>query len=43
MREMGELGHGLHLQLGHEVGAVRFASALAGVEIDGGLLVQLAA
>jgi len=43
MREVGKLGHGLHLQLGHEIGAVRFDGPLTGVELDGGLLVQLAA
>ena len=41
--EAGELGHGLHLQLGHEIGAVHFDRALAGVEACGGLLVQVTA
>ena len=43
MRELGEFGHGLHLQLGHEIGAVRLDGAFAGVEVAGDLLVQLAA
>jgi hypothetical protein len=43
VREVGKFGHGLHLQLGPEIGAVRFDGALAGVDVGGDLLVQLAA
>jgi hypothetical protein len=40
VRKVGEFGYGLHLQLGHEMGAVRFDGALAGVNVEGDLFVQ---
>jgi hypothetical protein len=41
MREAGEFGHGLHLQLGHEIGPVRLDGSLGGGEIVGNLFIQL--
>src|SRR5689334_23372542 len=43
LRQPHQLGNGLHLKLGHDVGTMSFDGAFARAEIVGSLLVQLSA